>query len=823
MFKLPDKIFTNQRFILWVFIIVLIIPSPDLNADNNASTNVYWATWDEWVTGYPRTGTAGTHYGVDPSGNMILLKGLDTAGTNLGNLTADATADTTYNGDLIELGFFMNLGDDDEVGGSGSNADFVSTEMFKGTWTPITSKTTIGQNFGDENNNGALYTIDDIGAGEFSFLTAFTDKTDSPNDNTKAITNPLGGDNEELIFTDTPTNLSTNINALYAATVTGSPLIGIRFYDIDSGSTTGGTSKTDGDTRYNTIMDSAWVWPGADGGSLTMTLHETDGTENDSVQFEFTNSAYNSLSDIGTGGTNAVGDNNYTATVTYYDGSGDLNLDDEGIGDTVLSGLDSTGTEALGQIKVGNDGNILTIHSSAGNAYDFNGTIRAAGGGAGQASILKTGAGSQTLSGAINLDGASSGFVDIYEGSLILKPSSADTQSIEYLTSTDDSDAGTTPLLILDNTSAGTGEILEIGFSNVSSAKTFNGNVMLTGASSDHKIKIGTTDYTDEQIITGTISSGDNTMTLVKDGAGQLTLHGNSASSMGAGITVDDGTLIIGDGSDAGADPGSGTITINKGKLEVAANESIDNTINGGTDNTKKSIVGGDGTIAALTVGSGNNEVDVVSPGQGFSSSLTETSGLSNQQITQGTSSAAEAIGNLTITSLTINDGAIFDWEINDFSSSAGSGWDVLRFGSLAFDSDASASGLINIFSVANNGTAGAVSNMSVPANGVLFLDSIDDDHGDINWGGISGLSSGSWQQVDWMGINDNGFSYHNDQYGGAWNVWYNGSGDFYLRYSAVPEPSTYIMVTGLLMLPGMRMFRRFIKKAKPEDSTAEA
>jgi hypothetical protein len=250
---------------------------------------------------------------------MILLKGLDTAGTNLGNLTADATADTTYNGDLIELGFFMNLGDDDEVGGSGSNADFVSTEMFKGTWTPITSKTTIGQNFGDENNNGALYTIDDIGAGEFSFLTAFTDKTDSPNDNTKAITNPLGGDNEELIFTDTPTNLSTNINALYAATVTGSPLIGIRFYDIDSGSTTGGTSKTDGDTRYNTIMDSAWVWPGADGGSLTMTLHETDGTENDSVQFEFTNSAYNSLSDIGTGGTNAVGDNNYTATVTYYD------------------------------------------------------------------------------------------------------------------------------------------------------------------------------------------------------------------------------------------------------------------------------------------------------------------------------------------------------------------------------------------------------------------------------------------------------------------------------------------------------------------------
>jgi hypothetical protein len=30
-------------------------------------------------------------------------------------------------------------------------------------------------------------------------------------------------------------------------------------------------------------------------------------------------------------------------------------------------------------------------------------------------------------------------------------------------------------------------------------------------------------------------------------------------------------------------------------------------------------------------------------------------------------------------------------------------------------------------------------------------------------------------------------------------------------------------MVTGLLMLPGMRMFRRFMKKAKPEDSSVDA
>ena len=48
------------------------------------------------------------------------------------------------------------------------------------------------------------------------------------------------------------------------------------------------------------------------------------------------------------------------------------------------------------------------------------------------------------------------------------------------------------------------------------------------------------------------------------------------------------------------------------------------------------------------------------------------------------------------------------------------------------------------------------------------------------------------------------------------------GLGTFICVYTAAPEPSTYIMVTGLLMLPGFRMFRRFIKKAKPEESETE-
>jgi hypothetical protein len=76
---------------------------------------------------------------------------------------------------------------------------------------------------------------------------------------------------------------------------------------------------------------------------------------------------------------------------------------------------------------------------------------------------------------------------------------------------------------------------------------------------------------------------------------------------------------------------------------------------------------------------------------------------------------------------------------------------------------------------------------------------------------------------VDWFAVDESAYNFYNGNAHGDWNVWYNGSGDFYLRYTAAPEPSTYIMVTGLLMLPGFRMFRRFMKKAKPEDSSVDA
>ncbi|MGB1684482.1 MAG: autotransporter-associated beta strand repeat-containing protein, partial [Candidatus Puniceispirillaceae bacterium] len=122
--------------------------------------------------------------------------------------------------------------------------------------------------------------------------------------------------------------------------------------------------------------------------------------------------------------------------------------------------------------------------------------------------------------------------------------------------------------------------VLQNAFANTSSS-TFSGNVELSGGNTAHKISISSsaTGYDKEQVIVGTITGDNPGKTLVKDGAGILTLHGDSSSSMDGGIQVENGTLVIGDGSDAGADPGSGTITINKGKLEIAASETIDNAI----------------------------------------------------------------------------------------------------------------------------------------------------------------------------------------------------------------------------------------------------
>ena len=795
-------------------------------------TNVSWAEpkhvyWSTWLSNQ-HLGTA-----TDPAGSTILLKGLNTAGGSAAALHSDATIDDdVYDGDLIELGFFK-LDD-----GSASSV------AFKGVWTPLTAKTTIGQNSMivtdlDDPKTYGTYTNP---AGEFDFVTSFFDGFGSGEPATSVVSTYLDSTDatsSPTFQSDLGSSLTNNLTALDNAS--GSALLGIRFYDLSTAgdppnpSADTAPSKVNGTSRYNTIMDAAWVWQARSNiNEIRLALHDTDGSVNSSVVFEFDNTSAHSTntSKVGTSDTRVENDD-YVATVTYHDGSTALDLSNSGIGSTIVSGFDSTA-----RIYGADNENVLTIHSAAENngaeAFLHSGDYYNASGGTDSTdfTIIKTGAGTQVLSGNINLSDNNttieSGYVLIEEGSLEFDAASGKTQVIEYLKGS----GGTSSALILDN-SGRADQTLVLGFARAHSAAnaTFDGNVTLQGSNTKNTIKVstGTTanDYTNEQVLSGVISGGE---VLVKDGVGILTLEGNNANT--GGVEINNGTLKVGNsGNDA--DLGSGTVKINKGKLEVTAGDSISNTINGesvsvGSDPTRKSMVGGDGTIAALTVGKGTDEVDVLSPGQGISSSLSETANLSNQQVTLGTSTAAEAMGNLTITSLTLNNGAIFDWEISDFNSGANQAsfndeFDVLNFGTLNFGSGAVID--VNIFSVQSNGTAGAVANIGTHSNnnGILFLNG--GSHSDINWGaGNTALSNSGWSSAsDYFSVEEEAFNYYNGNLMGDWNVWYNGSGDFYLRYTAAPEPSTYIMITGLLMLPGFRMFRKFFKKAKPENCSTDS
>ena len=347
----------------------------------------------------------------DPGGATKLLKGLTAAGGSPTALYEDQADNQSYNGDLIELGFFKDLGDDGAVGGTGGNADSASTTNFKGYWTPLTSRTTIGQDAKWLAGLGSAGPEQSIPAGEFGFNVTINNG-DGINDDDTAFVNwhtPIesGFKIADQQTGGEDTDLSTNWALLTAAT---NAKLGIRFYDINTAgnpptpSGTNGATKVNGTTRYNTIMDPDWVWQSTDDQTLNMAIHENDGSGsmslNTALIFEFDNTdAYTAnLAKVGTSNTRVENDD-YVATVTHYSGSGNIDLDatdPSGIGSTVLSGL--TGS---GNILGGDDGSTLTIHSAAGNtgtdAFDFTGNIYETSSASTDLSIIKTGAGDQEL------------------------------------------------------------------------------------------------------------------------------------------------------------------------------------------------------------------------------------------------------------------------------------------------------------------------------------------------------------------------------------------------------------------------------------------
>ena len=257
----------------------------------------------------------------------------------------------------------------------------------------------------------------------------------------------------------------------------------------------------------------------------------------------------------------------------------------------------------------------------------------------------------------------------------------------------------------------------------------------------------------------------------------------------------------------------SGNMIIKEGKLEIGQGVTLSGSVLG--SGSQKSVIGGGGMVANTVIGSAEGEVDFISPGLGLASSMNSLSFL-NQAISKNdndtpldtSDDASASIGSFTVTTVGLNDGGVFDWEIKDFAGTTpGSDWDLLSFTNLSLGSTGSKF-TINILPIKSiDGTAGAPDNLgslwAQSGKSFKFLDGPDDGAG-ITWG-------------DWSpdNINDlfdfrmDEFSYYSDFYYNDWNVSYI-NGDFYLNFTAVPEPSTYFMTASLFLLPTVRMVRRY-------------
>ena len=715
-------------------------------------------------------------------------------------------------GDLIELGFFADLGDDDALGGSGSNADSASTTLFSGSWVPITSETYIGQDWGD--GSPAWETV---AAGEFAFLTQFTNDGSW---NTSAVSNePAEAAYEIQSGDDTPTNLTTALALLSS----GSTPLGIRFYDS--------TAKSEGVTSFNTIMNTNWTWPSA-GSTLEMTLHTDTASANNldsNLRFEFDNTTYGSAgtytakvagTNVSSHGTaNALHSDDFKTSITYWNGSSDLSIAGSSQ-DTILSGASGSAN-----ISGGND-NLLTLNvngvGTTSNTYTLTGNIQDTGA-AGGLKILKVGTGEQVLTGNVNMVSDTDSHVIIGEGTLTLS-SSSNQQQFEYFTG-----SGT---LKLDN-SNNASHTVTIGLANTSAKQTFAGNVELAGSNTYNALNVGggeLSGFDKHQEFSGVVSGGEK---LVKTGSGKLTLSGNNTFTGGVTIadgggTKDGGILVAGHANALG----SGTTVVEHGKLAISAGTTVTTTIQGQAtnDNTNmKSVIGGGvgnsaGVIdnfsgTQINIGSANGQIDVISPGMAQASSM--SNGTSDFQVVAGNHDASDltlSIGTIQIDKIGLKNGGVFDWEITDFTgnNADGSDWDVLKFDNLEFSESDSFD--INIYSLASNGSTGGVTvdgsnhlySSKTGTSGFKFMEWTTSGSGWNN-------APGSARVVNGFNINSDNWAAANNFYYGDWSVWYEG-GSFYLQYSAVPEPSTYFMVTGLLMLPGYNFLRRIRKKKSLGD-----
>ena len=670
----------------------------------------------------------------------------DFSGTNLTSGGAG-----NGNGDLVELGFYSEADD---------------SNLFQGTWIPLTSGTRIG-----DANDGT-----NLGDGYFSFSTSFDDSTGDAttygSSSVQTITITDGGSG----YSSAPTVIITNASgdtdgsgATATATISG----GV----VDS------ITITNAGTDYTLDPDISFS-----GGSPSTPATATA----DRYDFTDTNDIIRSV-EVTSGGSGYT--SNFDVSFTGGGGSG-------AVGEAIVSG------GAITKIVIRDPGSgytsLPTVDLSAGDGSGGAATADFLPQ-AGQLLAIRFYDGSTNASGTLfnSVAATTSNWTDwpTNDSDLPFPSLSVDTSNNDFLT---DSYSLSQDLktAVID---------IDTGLT----ATSFDGAVYMTGNYQGGTLTVDTSGG--NLSYSGIFADGDfessdhGKLGLTVTGSGSttntLTLNGNANTYTGD-------TKLDSDGSYSGNLTLSGSATISNSENIILAS---------GTTLT----VSGLSSTFALADGQTLRGEGTVSGDMNLTSSGDHTVGSAISP--GGTTSTDYGVGQLTITGATTwNAGTTYHWELNDFNGDAGDanadglGWDYLSFtGALTFNGNTSDKILIDIAALDGFNSPynqlGSLSGTQRPAANRTHTDG-------HQWaiiyadGGISGFNADHFDidYTHWYEQWDDPFHQFSLSLSGD-------SKTLYLHYSAVPEPSTYVMVSSLLVLPALTIYRRMKKKKKgPQPTTGE-